>query len=91
MSTPQVTSENILDRKFTETTPNKKWLTDVTEFKLTNRTKAYLSAIMDLGDNSIVSYVLETSNNNKLVFDIFNIAVKNNPSASPIFHSDKGF
>lgn len=47
----------------------KKWLTDVTEFKLTNGTKVYLSAILDLGDNSIVSYVLGTSNNNKLVFD----------------------
>lgn len=90
-STPQVISENILDRKFTEATPNKKWLTDVTEFKLTNGTKAYLSAIMDLGDNSIISYVLGTSNNNKLVFDTFDIAVKNNPSASPIFHSDRGF
>ena len=32
-------------------------------------TKAYLSAITDLYDNSIVSYVLGHSNNNKLVFD----------------------
>lgn len=51
-STPQIIAENILNRKFSEATPNKKWLTDITEFKLTNGTKSYLSAILDLGDNS---------------------------------------
>lgn len=90
-STPQITAENILNREFSEATPNKKWLTDVTEFKLTNGTKAYLSAILDLGDNSIVSYVLGKSNNNQLVFDTFDFAVKNNPTAKPLFHSDRGF
>ena len=66
-------------------------LTDVTEFKLTNGTKAYLSAIIDLYDNSIVSYVLGHSNNNKLVFDTFDLAIERNPNASPLFHSDRGF
>ena len=45
-STPQITAENILNRDFSAATPNEKWLTDVTEFKLTNGTKAYLSAII---------------------------------------------
>ncbi len=90
-STPQITAENILNRKFSEATPNKKWLTDVTEFKLTNGTKAYLSGILDLGDNSIVSYVLGKSNNNQLVFDTFDLAIKNNPTSKPLFHSDRGF
>ena len=67
-STPQITAENLLNRNFITENINEKWLTDVTEFKLTNGTKAYLSAILDLGDNSIVSYVLGTSNNNKLVY-----------------------
>ena len=67
-STPQITAENILNREFVAENPNEKWLTDVTEFKLTNGSKAYLSAILDLGDNSIISYVLGKSNNNKLVF-----------------------
>lgn len=47
-STPQVTAENILNREFNADKPNQKWLTDVTEFKLTDGTKAYLSAILDL-------------------------------------------
>ena len=33
-STPQVTAENILNRKFTADNPNDVWLTDVTEFKV---------------------------------------------------------
>lgn len=80
-----------LNRDFSAATLNEKWLTDVTEFKLTNGTKAYLSAIIDLYDNSIVSYVLGHSNNNKLVFDTFDLAIKRNPSASPLFHSDRGY
>lgn len=90
-STPQITAENILNRDFTASNPNEKWLTDVTEFKLTNGSKAYLSAILDLGDNSIVSYILSKSNNNQLVFDTFDRAIAENPMASPLFHSDRGF
>lgn len=89
-STPQITAENILNREFVANNPNEKWLTDVTEFKLTNGSKAYLSAILDLGDNSIVSYVL-SKHNNKLVFDTLDKAIKDNPTATPIFHSDRGY
>lgn len=90
-STPQITAENILNREFNADRPNEKWLTDVTEFKLTTGKKAYLSAILDLGDNSIVSYVLGTSNNNQLVFDTLDQAIAANTTAKPIFHSDRGF
>ena len=42
-----------------------------------------MSTIIDLYDNSIVSYVVGHSNNNKLVFDTLDIAVANNPTAKP--------
>ena len=64
---------------------------DVTEFKLINGKKAYLSAILDLHDKSIVAYALGQSNNNQLVFDTFDRAVRANPSAHPLFHSDRGY
>ena len=35
-SIPQITAENILNREFVADNPNGKWLTDVTEFKITN-------------------------------------------------------
>ena len=90
-STPQITAENLLNRQIVADNPNEKWLTDVTEFKLTNGSKAYLSAILDLADNSIISYVLGKSNNNKLVFDTLDKAIEYNPTATPLFHSDRGF
>jgi len=90
-STPQITAENILDRNFEADGINKKWLTDVTEFKYGNGQKAYLSAILDLGDRSIVAYTLGRSNNNELVFSNFALAMQCNPKVSPLFHSDRGF
>lgn len=89
---PQITAENILNRKFSAEQPNEKWLTDVTEFKIQGSDKKIcLSAIFDLYDKSIVSYVISRFNNNKIVFDTFDLAVKSNPSAKPLFHSDRGY
>lgn len=90
-STPEVTAENILNRDFTAEKLNEKWLTDVTEFKYGNSEKLYLSAILDLKDNGIVSYAIGKSNNNQLVFDTFDLAVSKYPDAHPLFHSDRGF
>ena len=91
---PQFIAENILDRDFTAKAPNLKWLTDVTEFKYyigIEVHKVYLSAILDLYDRRIVSYVIGDSNNNPLVFETFDKAVAENPGATPLFHSDRGF
>lgn len=91
---PQYIAENLLNRQFKAEMPNQKWLTDVTEFKYyegITKKKVYLSAILDLYDRRIVAYVISDSNNNALVFDTFNEAVSKNPSAHPLFHSDRGF
>lgn len=92
-SNPQYIAENILNREFTAEAPNEKWLTDVTEFhyyKGEEKHKVYLSAILDLYDRRIVSYIIGDHNNNALVFDTFDMAIKENPNAQPIFHSDRG-
>lgn len=51
----------------------------------------YLSAILDLYDRRIVSYVIRDINNNALVFDTFDNAIASNPDARPLCHSDRGF
>lgn len=91
---PQFIAENLLNREFYADAPNQKWLTDVTEFKYyigTEKYKVYLSAILDLYDRRIVSYVIRDNNNNSLVFDTFDKAIANNPCAHPLCHSDRGF
>ena len=94
-SNPQYVAENILNREFHADKPNEKWLTDVTEFKWydeeNEKHKVYLSAILDLYDRRIVSFVIRDRNDNPLVFDTFDAAVQENPDAHPIFHSDRGF
>lgn len=90
-STPETVAENILNREFYADKFGDKWLTDVTEMKYGIGQKAYLSAILDLADKSIVSFVIGHSNNNKLVFETFDIAHQKHPSVTPIFHSDRGF
>ncbi|MCR8631960.1 IS3 family transposase [Paenibacillus sp. N5-1-1-5] len=90
-STPQQVAENVLNRKFQAETPNEKWVTDVTEFKYGNGQKAYLSAILDLHDKSVISYVLGHSNNNLLVFKTLELALEAAPKSKPLLHSDRGF
>jgi transposase InsO family protein len=91
-STPETTAENILKSDFYAEKPNEKWSTDVSEFKIPGeKKKLYLSAILDLYDRSIVSYVIRTRNDNRLVFQTFDKAVTENPDAKPIFHSDRGY
>lgn len=93
-SCPQYAAENKLNWDFHAQKPNEKWLTDVTEFKWYEGVevhKVYLSAILDLYDRRIVSYVISERNDNTIVFDTFRAAVKANPDAHPLFHSDRGF
>ena len=91
---PQYLAENLLDRQFYASQPNEKWLTDVTEFKWYEGVevhKIYLSAILDLYDRRIVAFAIGGSNDNPLVFETFDKAVKENPYAHPLFHSDRGY
>lgn len=90
-SKPQFVVENILNREFTASRPNEKWVTDVTEFKYGYGKKAYLSAILDLYDNSIVAYAIGHRNDNQLVFKTLDLALKANSWASPMIHSDRRF
>ena len=91
---PQYLAENLLNRRFYAAKPNEKWLTDVTEFKWYEGNdihRLYLSAILDLCDRRIVSYVLSERNDNPLVFKTFDKAVQAAPDAHPLLHSDRGF
>lgn len=91
---PQYVAENLLNRDFRAPKPNVKWLTDVTEFKWYEGIqvhKIYLSAILDLCDRRIVSYVISERNDNSIVFNTFTAAMKNNLGAHPLLHSDRGF
>lgn len=93
-ASPEYIAKNYLNRQFHADAPNRKWLTDVTEFKYyigPEIHKIYLSAILDLCDRRIVAYAIGNHNDNRLVFDTLDAAVTSNPDAHPFFHSDRGF
>ena len=95
-SDPAYIAENVLNREFHADALNEKWVTDVSEFKYgTGEDKAkgkiYLSVILDLCDRRPVAYVYSDHNDNPLVFRTFDKALSENPGATPIFHSDRGY
>ncbi|MBG6235756.1 putative transposase, partial [Pedobacter sp. CAN_A7] len=82
---------NILDRNFNAAAPMQKWATDVTEFKVKGD-KLYLSPIIDLFNQEIISYELTDTPVFKGVMDMLKKAlpqVKN--TAQLVLHSDQGW
>ena len=63
---------------------------DVTYLQYGLSAKAYLSAIKDLYDGSIIAYEISHNNDNPLVIKTIKKALKLNPGATPIIHSDRG-
>ena len=83
---------NRLERDFTATKPNQKWVTDVTEFKAKDGNKVYLSPILDLFNNEIISYTLSYSPNWAQVEKMLKLAVKRlDKTSGSILHSDQGW
>lgn len=85
---------NILNRNFKAEAINQKWVTDITYLHYgTPRKKAYLSALMDLNNNEIISYKLSTSLEMQFVEDTINHAINKLPKKTLenlIIHSDQG-
>ena len=83
--------ENILNREFTASQPNKKWVTDISYIK-TKQGFLYLSAIRDLYDLSIVAYRTGTEQTINLVLNTIKDAVKKERVTTELqLHSDQGF
>lgn len=82
--------ENIVQRNFQADRPNKKWLTDITEFGLPAG-KVYLSPIIDCFDGLAVSWSIGTSPNSELANSMLIAAIETlDPKDRPLIHSDRG-
>lgn len=79
---------NLLQRDFSTTKSNEKWVTDVTQFNLFG-TKLYLSPILDLHDQSLISWNLSESPNYAQTVDMLEKAFAQIPDGTKlILHSD---
>lgn len=89
---PSHVAENILNREFQANYKAMEvLLTDVTEFKYGHQSKAYLSAILDYGENHIVAYKLSKRNNNALVHNTLTQIKDSLIPTKTLLHSDRGF
>jgi putative transposase len=82
---------NILNRAFKAEKPNQKWATDVTEFNVKGE-KLYLSPIIDLYNQEIISYELSERPTFKSVMIMLDKAFKKvDTTQSLLLHSDQGW
>ena len=82
---------NILERNFKATAPNQKWATDITEFNVAGK-KLYLSPIIDLFNQEIISYELTERPVFNQVVMMLKKAFKKIPNNTNLtLHSDQGW
>lgn len=82
---------NRLERNFKAAAPNQKWATDITEFNVSG-TKLYLSPIIDLFNQEIISYELTERPVFNQVVMMLKKAFKKLPNNTHlILHSDQGW
>ena len=81
---------DLLERNFIAKAPNQKWVTDVTEFNIKGE-RVYLSPILDLYNQEIVSYEIADRPQISMVSTMLNKAFKHlQQTEKPILHSDQG-
>jgi transposase InsO family protein len=82
---------NILKRNFKAVAPNQKWATDITEFNVSGK-KLYLSPIIDLFNQEIISYELTERPVFNQVVMMLKKAFKKIPNNTNLtLHSDQGW
>jgi transposase InsO family protein len=86
-----IVARNVIGRNFKATAPNQKWATDVTVFKIKDA-KLYLSPIIDMYNNEIVSYALSESPDFGQIIEMLDKAFAKIPdNTNLILHSDQGW
>ncbi len=83
-------SPNVLDREFTATRPNEKWVMDLTYIS-TAEGWLYLALVVDLFSRRIVGWAMDATMTSRLVVDALSLAVgRRGTVAGLIAHSDRG-
>ena len=82
-------SEDLIKQDFTSESPNKKWLSDITEVP-TSEGKLYVSPVLDCFDGQIVGLSMDTNMQKELCSSAFKQACMRQNAYGMIFHSDRG-
>ena len=83
-------AENVLDRQFTATAPNQKWVADFTCI-WTSEGWLYVAVVLDLFSRRAVGWSMQATMTAELVTDALTMAVwRRGASESLLHHSDRG-
>ncbi len=83
-------SVNVLNRSFQRQKPREALVTDITMFTL-KTSRVYLSPLIDIYNNEIISYQLSTSPSNAMTCAMLQDGLETlPPGQSPVVHSDQG-
>lgn len=82
-------SENLIQRDFTASAPNQKWLSDITEVPCSDG-KLYVSAVLDCFNGEILGLAMGDNMGKELCIQAFENACKARNARGMIFHSDRG-
>ena len=83
-------AENLLNREFTATSPNQKWVSDITYIP-TDEGWLYLAGILDLHGRELVGWAMDSRMKKELVMDAFHQAIgRRGHPKGVLIHSDRG-
>lgn len=85
-----VTSDGLVNRKFTRARPNELWVTHIKEHP-TREGRLYCCCVLDTYSRRIVGWSIDSSPDTRLVINALDMALKNrNPNPGGVVHADHG-
>lgn len=82
--------ENVLNRRFAVTEPNRYWASDIT-YVQTRQGWLYLAVTMDLYSRRIIGWSMDRTRSARLVYDALSAAVRSRkPQHAFVHHTDRG-
>jgi putative transposase len=82
---------NLLDRQFAADAPNRRWVSDTTEFVIGSGQKLYLAAVLDLYSRFLVGWAISAVNDRRVTLKALAMALERRcPAAGLLHHSDRG-
>ena len=82
-------SDDLVDRKFTQTAPNQLWVADITSIP-TGEGVLYLAVVVDAFSRRVVGWAMAARMKTQLVLDALEMAIRQRRPKGVIHHSDHG-
>lgn len=86
----QIKAENLLNRQFKQTEPNKVWVTDTSEFTYGKNNKVRLHAVLDLYGSYPLSHLVSPTETAEAAVTVFKQAEEKAGAFAPMVHTDRG-